>query len=117
MIIGLLQAITIVPGISRSGTVLVGCLLCKFKRDTALKYTFILYFPVSVASMLLGTKDLLTTPGLSTMILPYFAGFVTAGVVTYFAYKWLSSVVKKGNLWKFSIYCILLSIFILVYFR
>ena len=117
VIIGLLQAITIVPGISRSGTVLVGCLLCKFKRDTALKYTFILYFPVSVASMLLGTKDLLTTPGLSTMILPYFAGFVTAGVVTYFAYKWLSSVVKKGNLWKFSIYCILLSIFILVYFR
>lgn len=117
IIIGLLQAITIVPGISRSGTVLVGCLLCKLKKETALKYTFILYFPVSVASMLLGTKDLLTTPGLSSMLLPYTAGLFAAGIVTYFSYQWLSNIVKKGNLWKFSIYCVLLSVFILIYFR
>lgn len=45
IIIGLFQMITIMPGISRSGTVLVACLLCKLKRETALKYTFMLYFP------------------------------------------------------------------------
>ena len=65
LIIGLFQAITIIPGISRSGTVLVACLLCKLKRDTALRYTFILYFPVSIGAMILGVSDLISSPNLS----------------------------------------------------
>ena len=112
IIIGLFQAITIVPGISRSGTVLVACLLCKLKRETALKYTFILYFPVSLATMFLGVSDLLETPNLTSMILPYSVGLLSAGFVTYFSYLWLNNLVKKGKLWKFSIYCIILAIFI-----
>lgn len=117
LIIGLFQAVTIVPGISRSGTVLVACLLCKLKRETALKYTFILYFPVSIATMLLGVKDLIATPNIGDMLLPYTCGLIVAGIVTYFAYKWLSKLVKDGNLWKFSIYCVVLAIFIFIYFR
>ncbi len=117
IIIGLFQAITIVPGISRSGTVLVACLLCKLKRETALKYTFILYFPVSVARMALGVKDLIETPNLSSYLLPYGIGMIAALIVTYFSYKWLSNIVKKGDLWKFSIYCLLLAIFVFIYFR
>jgi len=117
LIIGLFQAITIIPGISRSGTVLVACLLCKLKRETALKYTFILYFPVSVASMALGVKDLMHTPNLSSYLLPYGIGMLAALIVTYFSYKWLSNIVKKDDLWKFSIYCLLLAIFIFIYFR
>ena len=117
IIIGLIQVIALTPGISRSGAVLVACLLCNLKRDTALKYTFMLYFPVSVASMLLGVKDLMDTPNLSNLILPYSFGLITAGIVTYFSYQWLSNWVKKGKLWKFSIYCLLLGIFVLIYFR
>ena len=117
ILIGLLQAVTIVPGISRSGTVLVACLLCSLKRDTALKYTFILYFPVSVATMILGVSDLASTSELASMIIPYLAGMVTAGIVTYFSYKWLSNWVKNGKLWKFSIYCVVLAVFIFIYFR
>lgn len=117
IIIGLFQAVTIVPGISRSGTVLVACLLCKLKKEVALKYTFILYFPVSVASIILGVKDFLATPNISDMFLPYTLGLITAGIVTYLSYRWLSNIVKKGNLWKFSIYCLILSLFIFIYFR
>lgn len=117
ILIGLFQAVTIIPGISRSGTVLVACLLCNMKRETALKYTFILYFPVSVATMILGVSDLISTEELSTMLLPYFAGMVAALIVTYFSYKWLSKIVKNGKLWKFSIYCIILVLFIIIYFR
>ena len=117
IIIGLFQMVTIIPGISRSGTVLVACLLCHLKRDTALKYTFILYFPVSVATMLLGIGDLANTQELNTLLVPYLLGMVAAGVVTYFSYKWLSNWVKQGKLWKFSIYCLLLAIFIFIYFR
>lgn len=117
LLIGLFQAVTIIPGISRSGTVLVACLLCKLKRETALKYTFILYFPVSVATMLLGVSDLANTAELSNLLLPYGLGMIAAGIITYFSYRWLSEWVKKGKLWKFSIYCLILAIFIFIYFR
>lgn len=117
LVIGLIQVIALTPGISRSGTVLVACLICNLKRDSALKYTFMLYFPVSVASMLLGVKDLLKMPNLNELILPYTVGLIAASIVTYFSYKWLSEWVKKGKLWKFSIYCLLLGIFVLFYFR
>ena len=117
IIIGLFQMVTIIPGISRSGTVLVACLLCHLKRETALKYTFILYFPVSVATMILGVKDLANTAELSTLLIPYLVGMIAAGLVTYVSYKWLSNWVKQGKLWKFSIYCLLLALFIFIYFR
>ncbi len=117
IIIGLFQAVTIIPGISRSGTVLVACLLCGLKRDAALKYTFILYFPVSIGTMLLGVSDLANTSELSSMLVPYLCGMIAAGIVTYFSYRWLSNWVKKGKLWKFSIYCVVLAIFIFIYFR
>ncbi len=117
LLIGLFQAVTIIPGISRSGTVLVACLLCNLKRDTALKYTFMLYFPVSVGTLILGVSDLANTSELSSMLVPYLAGMIAAGVVTFFSYKWLSNWVKKGSLWKFSIYCVILALFIFIYFR
>lgn len=117
ILIGIIQMIALIPGISRSGAVLVGCLLCKFKRETALKYTFMLYFPVSAASMVLGVKDFLENPFSNSYILPYLVGTLIAGVVTYFSYKWLSELVKKGKLWKFSIYCLALACFIFIYFR
>ncbi len=117
VIIGLFQMITIMPGISRSGTVLVACLLVGMSRKTALKYTFILYFPISLATMLLGVNDLIEAGNLTTLLTPYLAGLIAACLVTYFTYRWLSNLVQKGKLWKFSIYCILLSIFIFIYFR
>ncbi len=115
VIIGLFQAITIIPGISRSGTVLVACLICKLERSDALKYTFMMYFPVSVGTMLLKVPDLISTE--VSLLLPYLCGMLASLIVTYFSYKWLSELVKKGDLWKFSIYCIFLAIFIFIYFR
>ena len=117
IIIGFLQILTLMPGVSRSGTVLVACLLCNFKRTTALKYTFILYFPISLATMILGVKDLIGSGNLNTLLVPYLLGMIAALIVTYFTYRWMSQLVKKGKLWKFSIYCFLLAIFIFIYFR
>lgn len=117
IIIGLMQMVALLPGVSRSGTVLVGCLLCGLSRKATLKYTFMLYFPVSVASMGLGVKDMISSGTSSSLFLPYFLGCIAACIVTYYTYRWLSKLVEKGNLWKFSIYCLLLGIFVLVYFR
>ena len=115
IIIGLFEAITIIPGISRSGTVLVACLICKLKREEALKYTFMLYFPVSLGAMVLKVGDLATIS--SNLLLPYLTGMIFSLIVTYFSYQWLSNIVKKGKLWKFSIYCLILALFIFIYFR
>lgn len=115
IIIGLFEAITIIPGISRSGTVLVACLLCKLKREDALKYTFMLYFPVSLGTIILKVPDIINAP--SSLLLPYLSGMLSALIITYFSYKWLSNIVKNGKLWKFSIYCLFLAFFIFIYFR
>ena len=115
LIIGLFQAIALFPGLSRSGMVLVGCLLCKLNRESSLKYTFMLYFPVSVATMLLGVKDVLEV-GISVNIIYYIVGMLFSFIFTILTYKILSNMVKNGKLWNFSIYLIIIGIFVLLYF-
>ena len=117
LFIGFLQIIVLFPGISRSGTVLVGCLLCGFSRKTALKYTFMLYFPISLASMSLSVLDLLQKNLSNSLFLYYGSGLIASLVVTYFSYQWLSKIVLKGKIWKFSLYCLILGSFVLFYFR
>lgn len=113
IIIGLFELIALVPGISRSGAVLVGCLLCKLDRDSSLKYAFMLYLPVSLGSFALSIKDVLTIE--SSLVVPYIIGFLVSMFVTYFASKWFFGIVKKGKLYKFSIYLIMLGLFIILF--
>lgn len=113
LIIGLFQMVALIPGISRSGAVLVGCLLRNLNRETALKYAFMLYLPVSIGSFLLSVTDLLEVS--STLYVPYLMGFAATTVMTYLASLWFFDVVKKGKLWKFSIYLIILGLAILLF--
>ena len=116
IIIGICQAIALVPGISRSGMTLVGCLLCKLNRKASLKYTFMLYFPVSIATILLGVKDFVGS-GIEVSVLGYYiVGMIFAFIFTYYSYKWLTKLVEKGNLFKFSIYLFIVGIFTIFYF-
>ena len=116
IIIGLFQTIALFPGLSRSGMVLVGCLLCKLNRESSLKYTFMLYFPVSIATCLLGVKDIIEEGINTSYIIYYIFGMIFAFIFTYLTYNVLSECVKKGKLWKFSIYLIIIGIFVLLYF-
>lgn len=113
LLIGLFQLFALMPGISRSGSVLVGCLLRKLDRDTALRYAFMLYLPVSVGSLLISIPDLLEID--SHLALPYGLGFLVSMVTTYFASLWFFDVVKKGRLAKFSIYLLCLGLIILLF--
>ena len=70
LVIGLTQVIALIPGISRSGSTLIGGLFRKLDRETALKYSFMLYIPVSLGTTLLGIKDLLETKGVHELVLP-----------------------------------------------
>ena len=112
-IIGLFQMVALFPGISRSGAVLVGCLARGLDRETALKYAFMLYLPVSIGSFALSIPDLLNIS--TSQILPYTLGFLVSMVTTYFASKWFFGIVKKGKLAKFSIYLLILGLCILLF--
>lgn len=116
ILIGIFQAIAIAPGISRSGMTLVGCLLNGLDNKSSLKYSFMLYLPVSVATMISGVGDFKARTFDINMILYYIIGMIAAGLLTYISYNWLTKVVEKGKLWRFSIYLFAVAIFTIMLF-
>lgn len=115
IVVGLCQVIALIPGISRSGSTIIGGMFCGLKRDTAFKYSFMLYLPISVATMVLGVKDLIDANlSLRTWFL-YIVSAELAGILTYFATKWFSKLVKEGKLIYFSIYCVIVGLLVLIF--
>ena len=108
--IGCFQVVALLPGISRSGATVVGGMKSNLTRETALNYSFMLYIPISVASMVLGVKDLVTAGNIGTLAIPYLVSMIAAGIVTYFAAKLFIDIMKKGKLIYFSIYCFIVGI-------
>ena len=117
LVVGSVQVIAALPGISRSGSTLIGGLFRNMDRETALKYSFMLYIPVSVGTSILGIKDLIETGNLSSLFLPYFLGFLASLILSYFTLRWFKNAVKKGDLRYFSIYCLILGIIVLLFIK
>ena len=115
LVVGLTQVVAVIPGISRSGSTLIGGLFRDLDRDTALRYSFMLYIPVSLGTTLLGFKDLLEMRNIHDLVLPYGLGFIASFIVSFFTLRWFIGVVKKGNLKYFSIYTLILGLLILIF--
>ena len=115
IVIGITQVVALIPGISRSGSTLIGGLFRDLDRETALKYSFMLYIPVSLGTTILGIKDLLEMSNIHDLILPYGLGFIASFIVSYFTLRWFMKVVKKGNLIYFSIYTLIIGILVLLF--
>lgn len=115
IIIGLFQAIALFPGISRSGSTIVGAMNRNLKRDTAINYSFMLYLPISIATLIVGIKDLVNTYNISSLIIPYFFGMIASTIVTYFSAKWFINIMKKGKLIYFSIYCAIVGLLVIIF--
>lgn len=109
-IVGLAQAIAILPGVSRSGaTIATGMMLGNRKADIA-KFSFLMVLvPIVGANLVeLRTGDFTSEATSFPVIL---AGFITAFISGYFACKWMIELVKKGNLFWFAFYCVVIGIF------
>lgn len=115
LIIGLFQVVALFPGISRSGATLVGAMFLGLKRDTAFKYSFMLYLPISLATMALGTKDLISSNIDTSLLISYLCSMIVSGVVTYFSTKWFNKIVKNGKLIYFFYYCLIVGICVLIF--
>lgn len=108
--IGTFQVFALLPGISRSGSTVVGGMKSDLTRETALNYSFMLYIPISFASMVLGISDLISSNNMSELLLPYTISMIVAGIVTYFAAKLFIGIMKKGKLIYFSVYCFIVGL-------
>ena len=109
-IIGIAQAFAILPAISRSGaTIATGMMMGNNKADIA-KFSFLMVLvPIVGANIVEMRTGDLSTEGTSLFVI--LAGFLTAFVSGYLACKWMITLVKKGNLIWFALYCVLVGIF------
>jgi undecaprenyl-diphosphatase len=109
-IIGIAQAIAVLPAISRSGaTIATGMILGNKKSDIA-KFSFLMVLiPIVGANLVEMKSGDFSTEGTSFFVI--LIGFITAFISGYFACKWMINLVKKGNLVWFAIYCVAIGIF------
>ena len=105
--IGLFQVIALVPGISRSGTTVVGGLFRNLESRKVIEFSFMLYIPISVASMALEVFNIGT---MDHPVLPFILSFFISGVLTYYALRWFVHMVQKGNLKYFAVYCFIVGL-------
>lgn len=111
---GFFQMVAITPGISRSGSTIVGGLLFGLKREEAVEFSFLMSIPAVLGSLLLKVKDIIAI-GMSDSLVPLIIGFFCAAVIGYFSIILLNKLVKKGKLYYFSIYCWVLGLSLIVY--
>ena len=115
-LIGLGQAAALLPGISRSGATIITAIAVGLKQETALRFYFMLYIPVSVGGMILGFTDFLDEPNKAQLAIPYLAAFLATLFMTYFALRWFMGIMKSGKLVYFTYYCFLAGILLLIFF-
>lgn len=113
LIIGFFQALSIVPGISRSGATITGGLTQGFKRQDAARFSFLMSIPVMLAAGLLSLLKLIKLDGVLSFLPVLLVGFVVSAVVGYFAIKWFIGYLKKKSLLIFAVYCAVLAIVII----
>ncbi|WNS76474.1 undecaprenyl-diphosphate phosphatase [Bacillus sp. DTU_2020_1000418_1_SI_GHA_SEK_038] len=115
-IVGLGQAVALTPGISRSGATIISSIAVGMKQDTALRFSFMLYIPVSLGGVILGFSDFLNEPNKADLAIPYLAAFVATLLMTYFAMKWFMGIMKNGKLVYFTYYCFIVGALLLIFF-
>lgn len=105
-IIGLAQAVAIMPGISRSGATISISVLLKVDRSRAARFSFLMVVPLILGAM---AKDLLSGEIAyhSGQILPLAIGFVAAFITGILACTWMIALVKKAKLSWFAFYCLI----------
>jgi len=108
-IIGIAQALAVLPGLSRSGSTIATGLLLGNKKERLAQFSFLMVIPPILGEALLDLKDIAEN-GLSQAMaglppLSLAIGFLAAFICGCLACKWMINIVKKGKLIWFAVYC------------
>lgn len=114
LIIGISQAIAMLPGISRSGATISTSVLLGVDRTKAARFSFLMVVPLIFGKI---AKDLLSGDinFSSSEVVPMSAGFIAAFVAGLLACNWMIALVKKSKLSYFSIYCAIVGLIAIGY--
>jgi undecaprenyl-diphosphatase len=102
--VGIFQAIALLPGISRSGSTIVGGLFMGFTKDLAVKFAFLISIPSVLGAVMLEIPDVIKEGLAGDMLSPAIVGTVVAAVSGYAAIKVMIRVVTGKKLFVFSFY-------------
>ena len=111
-IVGLAQAVAVLPGLSRSGSTIATGLLLGNKKQSVAQFSFLMVLPPILGNALLDIVKGDFGGGVDT--LPLVAGFIAAFVTGCVACKWMIDIVKRGKLIWFAIYCGIVGVVALV---
>jgi undecaprenyl-diphosphatase len=124
LVIGIMQAVAIIPGVSRSGATLSGALSRQLDRDFAARFSFLLSIPAILGAVVFQLKDLVkgggaeasgnvtTLGGIGAAAM--IAGTISAAIVGFFAVRLMLKIVREKSLWGFAVYTGVLGLFVLL---
>ncbi|MCQ2592770.1 MAG: undecaprenyl-diphosphate phosphatase [Treponema sp.] len=115
VVIGFMQGIGTLPGISRSGSTIAGALFSGVDRSIAGDYSFIVSIPAILGAFILELKDLGEVSS-SIGAIPVIAGCIAAFIVGYISLALLMKIVRKGKLEWFAAYLIPVAILGFIFF-
>ncbi len=113
-IIGLAQAIAVLPGISRSGSTIATGLLLGNKKENVARFSFLMVLVPIIGANLkdLMSGDMVSEQGVGTMALVI--GFLAAFFSGWLACRWMINIVKKGKLIWFALYCAIVGLIAII---
>lgn len=118
-VIGLAQAVAVLPGVSRSGSTIATGLLLGNRKESLAQFSFLMVIPPILGEALLdilkviGGETEAATAGIG--IVPLAVGFLTAFVSGCVACRWMIDIVKRGKLIYFGIYCAIVGALLIVF--
>jgi undecaprenyl-diphosphatase len=111
LVIGIGQAVALLPGVSRSGTTISTGMILGVKKEAAAKFSFLIFIPAIVGATVLEFKEIGQIENLGALAVGTFAA-ISSG---YFALKLLLRIIQKGRFHWFSAYCAMLGILVLLF--
>jgi len=103
IVLGLVQAVALIPGISRSGSTITFGIFRGLERKTSATFSFLLSIPAISGAVILKSADLLRLPASDLPTLG--AGFLAAAVTGFLSLKLLFAIINKTGLSLFAYYC------------
>ncbi len=116
VVIGLAQAIAILPGISRSGSTISTSVLLGIDRGKAAKFSFLMVLPIILGKAMLDAKDIISGEALGAEVgtLSLLLGLSAAFFSGIVACNWMIALVKRAKLRYFSYYCFAVAIIVVI---
>lgn len=113
-LMGIAQALAVLPGLSRSGSTIATGLMLGNSKDELARFSFLMVIvPIIGANFM----QLITTEtgAVNVVLFPLIVAFIAAFVSGYAACRWMINIVRKGNLGWFALYCLIVGLVLIIF--